>query len=404
MWWFFSLFLNLSISVFVLAGTPDPCDGALVNQSRSEKFWQDYEEAWIPEARLDYVENTAILQQAITENHPQIRFLRQLGFQITIGWWVAPSLSQIHRRLNELIDELVSSGQLAPEDTIRPSRIIATTRGPEDFRALNWGEYIPKGWAPYAGIPRGGKMIDMIANGHFPLAELALSRTFENHASIILHDLGHFGAMIRDPGVMRGIRKAYQFLAKSDAIGGPMHMHMGFVVESLEVVDRRARTEFLQALARFSIPPFHSTGENFPNREKYEAILEEKTDRQILQAATYFLENTRGWIQGVGGIMNDLTSIGRFRNRVGRDLIRDEGATVTRALRKLAEAESTIEKRKALAVLIAIIDLSSQIIPEDWIINGLLGSHMAKDSILYHYLCRAKVFEMGSMVHSVYCE
>lgn len=361
---------------------------------------RDYNRAWKLTAHHDISGNEKHIRTAMAEGDPQIRFLEDLGFKFDFeNGHKIPSMQEISNAYNARLDDLVASGKIKRSQTLKPARMFVTKiNGETRYIPVELTDEPPLGAKPLIGGIHGEAFYRFLEMGYWPMGEMA--RGVPSNTSFAYHDLGHFGAFLRDPEFMAAIRD-FAVSRVNDRRFKVPDTAVNHIFENLTVARAEKRPEFDSQLKSLGIT--RSQDREPWDLMKYAHELLKLPAEKVEEAVHQAYAVRHDVIQDLGGIRSDAISKHRVREPGygTNDRATNENPKVF--LEMAETAASPEERRKHFARYLTAVDHSIRIPPAEWVREITPRDRIRKDTALYRYLCTSRVFMGGSAFYNTFC-
>lgn len=359
----------------------------------------DYNNAWLRVTRSDFRRNAKYLERAIAEGHPQVGFLEKLGFKFgpKNGHYI-PSMSEVSSSFDKIVGDLLASGKTTENDVIRPARMFQVIEnGERRLIPVGLTSAPPAGATPVADTIRGEEFYRFIAEGYWPIGEIMPGA--DTNISFALHDIGHMGAMLRNPEFMASVRNFARIRVKENRFDIPSRM-INLIFEGLAVGRAEAHPEFLEDLAKLGIKRKDFV-EPWTART-FEQELLNVSDSEISKAVAAAYAKRHAMIDELGGARSDITSSGLARDRVfnsSESFLENPKAILESAY----DAVDPRVKRIAFMRYLSAMDHTTRIKAADWLGELTHADQLAEKSKIYKYLCKADIYSYKSNFYRTFC-
>lgn len=234
-------------------------------------------------------------QAAKFEGESQIKLLQALGFRFTSSHMEVPEPGQIFYRLDRMIESLRVRHGLTEDQIYRPVRSFVGPGG--EVRWLKATETVPAGFAAENVHLNTADYHKLRAEGLLPLAELTTVNGTISALEPFLHDVAHFGPMIRNPRLM----VADRILAKSGYLK-LTEMFEEYLTEVLVWTNSKYHGEIHQFLEKYGVDPTASGLKKATVLAHLKTLSEGSIDRLIGE----LIANRYRWYSPIGGASADM--------------------------------------------------------------------------------------------------
>jgi hypothetical protein len=358
-------------------------------------------------------ESPAVYIKAIRQNHPQIRFLKSLGYKFHVDHAKltvdVPPFEEVMTTIETRINGLVKSGRLGKDDILVPARVFV--KGSK-YVFVRFGESIPKGYKTYNTLLSNGQFERALAEGYYPIGEptkvLQGQRTLTTE-----HDLAHFSTFLDHPDAMANLRKAMQRFAESGKYqNAAQERRLFYFNEFHEYVSPAQSGSFDSFISKSGL----ALKEDFVSATQVKSQLAHKS---VAEMKTMLRElDRRQFQEPIGGSPRDLVTqkfeLGRFHDdgseRGADDIAHRDGVflasprgIVDIAIRDGALAGSDRAKiEDALARAIAANHNSKNIDPLTFITEAT-QPNLKKSDNLYRYVCGSGSWATTTDFYEAFC-
>lgn len=367
-------------------------------EPNSSPEWVTYSLAFQNVTSQSIRNNEATYRAAIRANHPQIQFLRDVGFRLEIQESghleiVAPTLEQAIKQYETIIRAHVANGRIHADDVLVPMRAMISVDGKPIF--LRFGEKIPNGAVPRTTLLEDQEFRELAKIRGSILSE-PVNGTMRSGSSPIEHDFAHLGVSAREPEVQTAIMK---FNAEASASGMSAEIlseRSFYINESMEGVGSKNRSKVAELFKKHGVFT-RSMRRNQPvDLEDIRKVVNKMSDASIAALIEDVKSRRHELIRKVGGAVSDIADrqwllnsfdqagLNSLRNRTslkGPDAILDILEIGQSVPKKYDEA-----RRKDVARLITALDNTSYFDFSE-VVAALTAEKISVQSPLFNYLC-----------------
>lgn len=237
------------------------------------------------------------------EGDPQITFLERLGFRFDDKNFAVPSPRRILIELDRLIAEIQKRENLTAFQVYRPVRSFVNEKG--EVLWLKTDQIVPQGFLPkYVSLDEK-EFYALKKQGLFPLSDIQSEGWSISNVSLFLHDLGHFGAYIRNPKLMALDRKI------TEVEGGIQGDFGEYLSETLAWVNPHRRVELASHLQKFGL----LLTSDFVTKNVVLEQLRNMENTQIDLLLKELFKNKFRWYVFLGGTNSDVVDLRNTHER-----------------------------------------------------------------------------------------
>lgn len=321
---------------------------------------------------------------AKSEGDPQITFLEKLGFAFDAKKQkiTAPDLNSAFQKLDGEIDALIKAKRVDPNKVMRP--LLLQPAGDELLAET--------------------RLLELKAKGFFPIGHPSVITVGD--LNLFVHDLGHWGAMIRNPDLMEADMRVSQKLLRKP-LTKELKERMFIPSELLVLGDHRKRkaiVEFVDSLGlgKSPVPTGKLTGDKIHARtfDEFFGLLKNKNFEELQEIHRKIISRHRDFQNNVGGAVSDgvhsrvtISVDGRTEGMLNLADRYPQHRYTMNGKEYSNLGDNAL--RQTLSLYLSALEHSAQITPGEFLEAAVLSSKEFKRSKVYQLICESGAYNVA---------